>query len=464
MFEEYGVAFVSVTENFDTSSPMGRAMVYIIMVFAQLERETIAERIKDNAMHRASLGRWTGGPVPFGYDKQRITENGKEKPVLIVNAAESKIVQMFYDWYLEPAGSIRGIVIKANTIGIKTKQGLAWNSNQMSRILQNALYAINTPEVYNFFTDTGININNSSDEFDNHHGMMYFRRRKEHKKTTRERPIEEQHIIIGEHKGIIEGEKWVQVQQKLSGNKSKPPRLGSSINSILSGIVRCGVCDSAMSVFRTNLIKPYYYFKCRKKEHQGKVLCSNSSIQVKELEHIVEQKVFEFCSDKEMIKQKLLKAKDKTSNIDLIITHKKDMQNNLKELSKEIDNLIANLGIKKDGVLVNYVEKRIEKLEQERINISRELKKIENELKFSDNDKVNIDFLLSAIDNYSDIFYNATREEKQTLIRGIIKSIYVDHGKVTINFFLTNNMPLFLSNMSDSNVFCSRTHMGSLRR
>ena len=193
-------------------------------------------------------------------------------------------------------------------------------------------------------------------------------------------------------------------------------------------------------------------------------MCSNSSIQVKELEHIVEQKVFEFCSDKEMIKQKLLKAKDKTSNIDLIITHKKDMQNNLKELSKEIDNLIANLGIKKDGVLVNYVEKRIEKLEQERINISKELKKIENELKFSDNDKVNIDFLLSAIDNYSDIFYNATREEKQTLIRGIIKSIYVDHGKVTINFFLTNNMPLFLSNMSDSNVFCSRTHMGSLRR
>ena len=56
ILQEHNVEFVSVSENFDTSSPMGRAMLHIIMVFAQLERETTAERVRDNYYRRASLG------------------------------------------------------------------------------------------------------------------------------------------------------------------------------------------------------------------------------------------------------------------------------------------------------------------------------------------------------------------------------------------------------------------------
>ena len=56
-----GIDFVSIRENFDTSSPMGRAMMYIASVFSQLERETIAERIRDNMHELAKTGRWLGG-------------------------------------------------------------------------------------------------------------------------------------------------------------------------------------------------------------------------------------------------------------------------------------------------------------------------------------------------------------------------------------------------------------------
>ena len=56
ILQQYGVEFQSVTEQFDTSSPMGRAMLNIVLVFAQLERETIAERVKDNYAHRFRLG------------------------------------------------------------------------------------------------------------------------------------------------------------------------------------------------------------------------------------------------------------------------------------------------------------------------------------------------------------------------------------------------------------------------
>ena len=65
VLEKHSVAFVSVTEQFDTGSPMGRAMLNIIMTFAQLERETTAQRVKDNYHHRFSLGAWPGGPAPY---------------------------------------------------------------------------------------------------------------------------------------------------------------------------------------------------------------------------------------------------------------------------------------------------------------------------------------------------------------------------------------------------------------
>ena len=62
----------SVSENFDTTTPMGRAMMYISSVFAQLERETISERIRDNMIELSKTGRWLGGTAPLGYKSFQI--------------------------------------------------------------------------------------------------------------------------------------------------------------------------------------------------------------------------------------------------------------------------------------------------------------------------------------------------------------------------------------------------------
>lgn len=68
VLQRHGVEFVSVNERFDTSTPMGRAMLSIIMVFAQLEREDPpAERVRDNYYQRVKLGSWPGGPAPYGF-------------------------------------------------------------------------------------------------------------------------------------------------------------------------------------------------------------------------------------------------------------------------------------------------------------------------------------------------------------------------------------------------------------
>lgn len=65
--EGWGVAFLCIREKFDTSTPMGKAMMYIASVFAQLERETIAQRVRDNMCLLARTGRWLGGTTPTGF-------------------------------------------------------------------------------------------------------------------------------------------------------------------------------------------------------------------------------------------------------------------------------------------------------------------------------------------------------------------------------------------------------------
>ncbi|MDO7204481.1 recombinase family protein [Paraclostridium bifermentans] len=68
--QKYNISFVSIREQFDTSTPMGRAMMFIASVFAQLERETIAERVRDNMLELAKSGRWLGGTAPLGFNQK----------------------------------------------------------------------------------------------------------------------------------------------------------------------------------------------------------------------------------------------------------------------------------------------------------------------------------------------------------------------------------------------------------
>ena len=83
--QRYNVDFISLRDQFDTSSPMGRAMIYIASVFAQLERDTIAERVRDNMLELSKTGRWLGGTAPYGYSSTPITyydENMTERSMV----------------------------------------------------------------------------------------------------------------------------------------------------------------------------------------------------------------------------------------------------------------------------------------------------------------------------------------------------------------------------------------------
>src|SRR5258707_4440851 len=98
LFDAHGVSFVSVTQQFNTTTSMGRLTLNVLLSFAQFEREVTGERIRDKIAASKRKGMWMGGVPPLGYD---IRERR-----LIVNRAEAATVNRIYERYLE-LGSVR---------------------------------------------------------------------------------------------------------------------------------------------------------------------------------------------------------------------------------------------------------------------------------------------------------------------------------------------------------------------
>lgn len=95
---------------------------------------------------RAKLGKWNGGPIPFGFsvETKTIDYKGRTKKVakVIIDKEESNIIHEFYSWYLESDSSVRSVTTRANELGYKTKSNAYWSHNQVSRMLQNPLYCV----------------------------------------------------------------------------------------------------------------------------------------------------------------------------------------------------------------------------------------------------------------------------------------------------------------------------------
>ena len=139
--EAAGASFVSVTQQFNTSTSMGRLTLNVLLSFAQFEREVTAERIRDKIAASKKKGMWMGGLVPLGYDK---TEVG-----LVINPYEAVTVRRLFEAYLD-VGSVRALKTWADRAGLVSKtrifksgtmaQGKAFTRGALYHLLSNPIY------------------------------------------------------------------------------------------------------------------------------------------------------------------------------------------------------------------------------------------------------------------------------------------------------------------------------------
>jgi len=136
-----GVSFVSVTQQFNTTSSMGRLTLNVLLSFAQFEREVTGERIRDKIAASKKKGMWMGGTVPLGYDV-------KERK-LIVNPEEAKFVRRLFNLYLE-LGSVSQVKLRLDKEKIRTRirvsasgkrsGGTTYSRGGLYKLLENKLY------------------------------------------------------------------------------------------------------------------------------------------------------------------------------------------------------------------------------------------------------------------------------------------------------------------------------------
>ena len=131
--KDLGVVFVSKNEQFDTSTAMGEAMLKIILVFAELERNMTSERVTATMISRASNGLWNGGRVPYGYDYNPDTKE------FSINDAEADVVRLIHDSYEEMRSLVREARMM-NEKGLRTRAGNLWNPVSLFIILHNVFY------------------------------------------------------------------------------------------------------------------------------------------------------------------------------------------------------------------------------------------------------------------------------------------------------------------------------------
>ena len=344
VLKRHDVEFVSINETFDTSTPMGRAMLNIIMVFAQLERETTAERVRDNYYQRAKLGAWPGGPAPYGFDIGKLPgPDGNLLPGLLPNEQAPVVERIFQDYAMEGA-SLGSVARALNADGIPAPKRTVWDNVSLSRLLHSPLYVMADEDVYLYYQGKGLDFANRLEEFDGLHAGMVVGKRDRSAGKYQDR--KEQHFSLSIHYGLIPSALWLQCQYKLDANRQLGGA-GRGKHTWLSGLLKCGCCGYSVKVNRD---KDKYYLVCSGRSNLG--LCDASiRVDLRELEACVEaelEKLLAECPDTEAGPAEDREAAQALAQID-----------------QKIERLISALAESSD-LTMPYINRTIEKLEKQR--------------------------------------------------------------------------------------------------
>lgn len=367
LFDKYDCTFNSQTEKIDTSNAVGRMFVKIIGIFAEFERENLAERVTFGYEQKTKEGNYTNTNGVYGYDYI------PKKQILKVNKLESEYVKKIFNWYLN-GESLRSIVSKLETLKVPTKRGGKWSFSTIRSILTNPLYIGNVRY--------GVN--------------------KKNRFETKGKNI----------KPIIDKELFDDVNEYMKNKRKFKTQKYSSDDTYYYKVLRCPLCGGKYHAKQqlSNGKKYITYFCNNKVEHRCTIPgFSHRKFENAFLEYLDKYDDLEF-------NEKVLEEtneENKKTDIETLYEEKEKLNKKRKEIINAYSNDEIDFETYKE--VANDLVEKVNKIE----DFIKTLQKEEKEK----NKKTKIDDIKLIITNLKNNFTYLNNKEKKVFIERFIKNI-----------------------------------------
>ncbi|MNH86359.1 DNA-invertase hin [compost metagenome] len=364
VFEKHDVKFKSASEPFDTSTPFGKAMLGVLAVFAQLDRDMIIERTTTGRRQKTSQGNWYGGRIPFGYDYDLVSK------MLLINAEESRIVREIFKRYLQGHSRLSIAEWAADRTNARTI-----DHSTVRDMLCRPIYA-------------GMLLNGGS-------------------------------LTPGKHEAIIDMETWEAAQRETLKRKEGATPLGEYL---LTGLLKCGICGGNIVHVRRKVKsdhKDYVYelYACKEQHVRKKDRTNNCSLGYTRrelIEKFVIGQIKSFHIFPNKVSELMARQNEYENENEVTI---ENLNEQLKKITTNLENLYD--AIQSGDIKASAVSDRIKKLEAQRDILENDL----DEINYGVNVKANEQEVRAVVDQLSKAWDYFTEDEQKVAIRKLVKSI-----------------------------------------
>jgi len=402
LFVRYNVEFVSSTEKFDTSTPMGRAMLNICIVFAQLERETIQKRVTDAYYSRCPKGSHMSGRAPYGPT----VLGGIRTKKMAEYTEEADRVRLMFEMYSQPNISFGDIA------RYFAEQGIDFNGKELRRvtisaILRNPVYARADLEMYEFFKSQGTVIENDPAEFSGIYGCYLYQGRDSPEKKSIN--LKGQILVLAPHEGLVSSAVWLACRKKLMNNMViGGSRKGKNI--LLVGKTKCGLCDAALVTIKSG---DKVYLRCRKRTDSRS--CEGAgTLRTEDVEQSIYKEMLNKMAEFQTLTGgNLQKASPKLTALNV----------ELAQIEAEIEKLLCTLS-GANQTLLSYANSKIEELDARRQGLMKAIADMSAEVVSPEH--------MRRISNYLDDWDNTDFDDRRLVTEGLVAKIRATSETVQI--------------------------------
>lgn len=427
VLQSYGVNFISLMDNVDTSSMMGKMVFTVFAMIAESERENILEQTLNGKRRTAMAGRWGGGMAPYGY---QLTDKG-----LVVNPEEAEIVKKIFECYIDnPEYGYTTVcgLLNDNKVPIRQVERLDREAMQISNT-DEPIYLPAAEEWYNSFVQKIL---------DNpiYMGKITFGRHgtKTLPDGTSKRFInEDAEQYEGVHEAIISEEIWETAQKKRNisriQHKGRHDSKSEDVHNVFNSIAKCPQCGGNMVAYRCGYTakdgtkKHYYTYICGYYNGHKHGKCSRNSIKEELLEGAVLDAMKAYVNKPDIINkiQKRMEADYDTEKLAREVESLKDQLDKLDKAEEVQYDILTQIGVspKYKNFKPEKISENIGKIMVQREEAAKQLENKENQLQAMKIRKMDYEAIKSLIENFNEVYKVAPKELQKKLMNSLVKEI-----------------------------------------